>query len=234
MMSYKRVQRFIPQSKYKLKATYSMKPRYITIHNTANDASASNEIAYMTRNNNATSYHVAIDDKEAIEAIPFNRNAWHCGDGQGDGNRKSIGIEICYSKSGGDRYKKAEENAVVYTAYLLKQYGWGIDRVKFHQDWSGKYCPHRILSEGRKRSFLDRIKRKLDSISNEGNADKPKEEDWTMQKLPNTQKKDVKAAFAKAYKDGVFSVDHSKNVNDMTIKDATLLMMSLQSRLYTK
>lgn len=24
-----------------------------------------------------------------------------------------------------------------------------IDRVRKHQDWNGKYCPHRILSEGR-------------------------------------------------------------------------------------
>ena len=58
----------------------------------------------------------------------------------GTGNRKSIGIEICYSKSGGSRYTKAEENCVQLVASLLKQYGWGIDRVKKHQDWSGKYC----------------------------------------------------------------------------------------------
>ncbi|GED03808.1 hypothetical protein BAT02nite_34520 [Bacillus atrophaeus] len=32
---------------------------------------------------------------------------------------------------------------------LLKKRGWGIDRVRKHQDWNGKYCPHRILSEGR-------------------------------------------------------------------------------------
>ena len=233
-MSYKRIQRFIPQSKHKLKATYSMTPKYVTIHNTYNDASAANEVAYMTRNNNPTSYHVAIDDKEAIEAIPFNRNAWHAGDGQADGNRKSIGIEICYSKSGGDRYKKAEENAVIYTAHLLKQYGWGMDRVKFHQDWSGKHCPHRILSEGRKQSFLKRIEDKLDELNNPTEPKPEKEVDWMSEKLPNTQKNDLKKAFAKAHKDGVFSVDHSSKVDNMTIKDATLLMMSLQSRLYSK
>lgn len=75
----------------------------------------------------------------------------------GPGNRKSIGIEICYSKSGGDRYNKAEENCVQLVAMLLKRYGWGIDRVKKHQDWSGKYCPHRILAEGRWESFKNRI-----------------------------------------------------------------------------
>ena len=46
------------------------------------------------------------------------------------GNRLSIGIEICYSKSGGVRYGFAEENAIQYIAKLLKQYGRGIERVK--------------------------------------------------------------------------------------------------------
>ena len=104
-----------------------------------------------------------------IQAIPFNRNAWHCGDGGGSkdlkvlkkGKRISIGIEICYSKSGGGRYTAAEENAVQYIAKLLKENGWGIDRVKKHQDWNGKYCPHRILSEERWNSFLKRIEQAM-------------------------------------------------------------------------
>ncbi|SPT95528.1 N-acetylmuramoyl-L-alanine amidase [Lysinibacillus capsici] len=95
----------------------------------ANDAPAVNEIEYMINNNNQVSYHVAVDDKEIIQAIPFNRNAWHCGEGGGStdpnalkkGNRLSIGIEICFSKGGGARYAVAEENAVQYIAKLLKQ-----------------------------------------------------------------------------------------------------------------
>ena len=34
------------------------------------------------------------------------------------------------------------------TAYLLKQYGWGIDKVGTHEMRSGKYCPHRTLDLG--------------------------------------------------------------------------------------
>lgn len=79
-----------------------MKAEYITIHNTANDASAANEISYMKNNSSSTSFHFAVDDKQVIQGIPTNRNAWHTGDGtNGTGNRKSIGVEICYSKSGG-------------------------------------------------------------------------------------------------------------------------------------
>lgn len=80
------------------------------------------------------------------------------GDGRGNGNMKSIGIEICYSKSGGQRFEEAEEMCAEYVAMLLKQYGWGIDRVKKHQDWSGKYCPHRTLDMGWNR-FLDKIRK---------------------------------------------------------------------------
>ncbi|WP_100523398.1 N-acetylmuramoyl-L-alanine amidase [Mycobacteroides abscessus] len=152
----------VPANKYGTKCPHSMNAEYITVHNTANDASAENEISYMVRNNNQVSYHFAVDDKEVIQGVPLDRNAWHCGDGgTGTGNRKSIGVEICYSKSGGDRYKKAEALAIKFIAQLLKDRGWGIDKVKKHQDWSGKKCPHRILSEGRWNSFKEAIESEL-------------------------------------------------------------------------
>ncbi|CDN33628.1 peptidoglycan recognition protein family protein, partial [Bacillus thuringiensis] len=98
-----------------------MNPEFITVHNTYNDAPAENEIAYMIRNNNQVSFHIAVDDKEAVQGLPLERNAWACGDGNGSGNRKSISVEICYSLSGGDRYYKAENNAAIIVAQLMKQ-----------------------------------------------------------------------------------------------------------------
>lgn len=150
----------MPQSKYSRKCPFSMTPQYITVHNTANDASAMAEVSYMIGNNNQTSFHAAVDNERVVTAIPFNRNAWHAGDGRGKGNMQSIGIEICYSRSGGDRFIQAERLAAEYVAYLLKQYGWGIDRVKKHQDWSGKYCPHRTLDMGWQR-FLNMVQEYL-------------------------------------------------------------------------
>ncbi|MEC1370628.1 peptidoglycan-binding protein [Bacillus velezensis] len=142
--------RLVSSEEYSLKCPNPMTPEYITIHNTANDASAANEISYMTGNSESTSYHFAVDDKEVIQGIPLDRNAWHSGDGtNGTGNRKSIGVEICYSKSGGARYRAAEALAIKFVAQLLKERGWGVDKIRKHQDWNGKYCPHRILSEGR-------------------------------------------------------------------------------------
>ncbi|MCY7931787.1 N-acetylmuramoyl-L-alanine amidase [Bacillus inaquosorum] len=141
----------VASSKYSVKCPYSMDAKYITFHNTANDASADAEIRYMIGNTSSTSYHFAVDDKEVVQGIPTNRNAWHTGDGDGanSGNRTSIGVEVCYSKSGGVKYKAAEKLAIKFIAQLLKERGWGVDRVRKHQDWSGKYCPHRVLAEDR-------------------------------------------------------------------------------------
>lgn len=141
---------------YPIKCPYTMNAQYITIHNTANDASAEAEVSYMITNRNQVSYHFAVDDTGAVQGIPLDRNTWNAGDGNGKGNRASISIEICYSKSGGERFLKAEQNAAYLTASLLTERGWGMDRVKKHQDWSGKYCPHRTLELGWQR-FLDMV-----------------------------------------------------------------------------
>lgn len=169
-MAYKEVNMWVPSSKYSRKCPYGMSPSYITVHNTANDASARNEATYMRNNNNQVSFHDVVDDKEVVHCIPHNRNAWHAGDGgSGTGNRKSIGIEICYSKSGGSRFTAAEKNAAAYIAKLLKQRGWGISRVKRHKDWSGKNCPHRTMALGWQR-FLNMISAELGGSSSASSA----------------------------------------------------------------
>lgn len=130
----------ISKDKYSLKCPYKMTSTRIVVHNTANDASARNEIKYMESNNRETSFHYAVDDKEVVQGIPLDRISWNAGDGaKGKGNREGISIEICYSKSGGARFEQA-----------------------------GKYCPHRTLDKGwdrflkmveaeRKTSFLVRV-----------------------------------------------------------------------------
>jgi N-acetyl-anhydromuramyl-L-alanine amidase AmpD len=155
------IKQIVPESKYGIKCPYEMIPTRIVVHNTANDATARNEIAYMTNNNYETSFHYAVDDKEIVQGLPLDRNGWHSSDGNGKGNREGIAIEICYSKSGGDRFIKAEQNAVDLIVYLLKKYNWGIDRVTKHQDYCGKYCPHRTLDMGWNR-FINMIKAKLE------------------------------------------------------------------------
>jgi len=189
-MAYKIVNNMLPTSKYGIKAPYAMNPLYITVHNTGNTASARNEAAYHNSNNAQVSYHVAIDDKEAVQLIPFNRTAWHAGDGLRDGNMRSIGIEICYSMDNGysgaksARYKAAEENAALYIAYVLKQYGWGMDRLKRHYDWSGKDCPHKMHATGTYQAFRNRVQAHLNALNS--NSSKPASKPTSKPKPVNT------------------------------------------------
>ncbi|MGN9120122.1 N-acetylmuramoyl-L-alanine amidase [Turicibacter bilis] len=156
-------QNLVASENYSIKCPYSMTAEFIVVHNTANDATAENEVAYMIGNKNQVSFHYAVDDQEVVQGIPITRNTWHAGDGNGEGNRKGISIEICYSKSGGTRFDQAEKNAAHFIATLLRERGWGIEKVKKHQDFRNKYCPHRTLDKGWN-GFLQMIKSYLNDI----------------------------------------------------------------------
>ena len=95
-----------------------MTPQYITIHSTGNTKStARNERDWLTNptNGRQASWHICVDEKEAIEAIPLNEVAWHAGDGRGPGNMSSFSIEFCES---GDRHKTLL-NAAEFGAKIL-------------------------------------------------------------------------------------------------------------------
>lgn len=168
-MAVKVIKNLVSAGKYGIKCPYVMKPTRIVVHNTSNDASARNEIAYMISNNKECSFHFAVDDKEVIQGLPLDRNGWHAGDGNGPGNMLGIGIEICYSKSGGSRFTAAEKLAAKFIAQLLKERGWGMNRVTKHQDYSGKYCPHRTLDMGWQR-FLNMVSAELATLNGQKTA----------------------------------------------------------------
>ncbi len=174
------IKNLVSSAKYSIKCPYSMTATRIVVHNTANDASARNEIAYMISNNNQVSFHFAVDDKEVVQGLPLNRNGWHSGDGNGKGNREGIAIEICYSKSGGTRFTNAEKLAAKFIAQLLKERGWGISKVTKHQDYNGKYCPHRTLDMGWQR-FLNMVQAELNALN--GTQTKPSSGDYSNGKL---------------------------------------------------
>ena len=199
------VKDLLPKEKYSLKCPYIMVPEIFVIHNTASDAPAKNEIAYMKNNNLQTSFHFAVDDVEVRQGIPIDRNAFHAGDGsRGTGNRKGIGVEICYSKSGGMRFEKAEERAAEFVAEKLIEFGWGIERVKKHQDFSGKYCPHRTLELGWER-FLKKVELYMDLLARvealEKNTDKFIYA-WVDDNMPDWAKPTVTKLMEKGYLKG--------------------------------
>jgi N-acetylmuramoyl-L-alanine amidase len=186
-------QNLVPSWKYGVKCPFLRTPSFVVIHNTANDAPASNEVSYMIGNDYEVSYHYAVDDKEIVQGIPENRNAWASGDGQGDGNMYGIHIEICYSLSGGSRFTQAEKNAAEFTANLLKKYGWGINKVKKHQDFDGKYCPHRTLDLGWQR-FKDMVA---------GYLNKEEEDDMTAEEVRLIVKEEINEFLDDAAEKGI-------------------------------
>ncbi|WP_176014350.1 N-acetylmuramoyl-L-alanine amidase family protein [Victivallis sp. Marseille-Q1083] len=137
--------------------------KYVTIHNTYNFGPAINERNYLNnrRDKAYISFHYAVDENGAIQILRDDERGWHAGDGDGPGNANSIAIEICRSRCYDDRdgeYRGAEANAVKLAAWLLDRYQLSDEALKMHQDWSGKFCPHRILEEQRWDEFKARVK----------------------------------------------------------------------------
>lgn len=169
----------VPQSKYSIKCPYEMEAEGIAVHNTNNKASARAEASYMIGNNNKVSFHAVVDEEEVVLCIPFDRNAYHAGDGKnGRGNRKMIAIEICHSTNPDEEmFLESEKLAAEYIALILKDRGWGIDKVYKHQDFSGKYCPHKTLDLGWQR-FLDIVQsyledKPIEKNNKESGSDEP-------------------------------------------------------------
>ena len=118
-------------------------PTSITIHQTGNiGAAAKNNHNYMKNcNKNGSriaSWHFTVDDKEIYQAQSCNYKTFHAGNATG--NNTSIGIEICMFNDK-EKQRKAYANAIELVKILLKYYGWTVDKVKRHKDWSGKHCP---------------------------------------------------------------------------------------------
>lgn len=149
----------------------------ITIHSTGNPSStARNERAWLTNpaNTRTASFHIVIDDKEAIEVIPLNEVAWHAGDGSGtaSGNRTSIAIELCESGN----QEQTISNAVELVAELLLERGWSTDRLHRHFDWSGKNCPRLMNTDGRWsgwHAFVAQVAAKLRELQADEDDDEP-------------------------------------------------------------
>lgn len=148
-------------------------PKFLTYHNTGNsgygaDAKAHNKLIHNMadkhpRDTSHVSWHLSIDENYIIQHIPFNENAWHCGDGSGknSGNMNSIGLEICMH-SNQKNYAQAEENAIALGVYLSKTLNIPITNHVPHQKWSGKFCPAVILKrDGGFTKFHDRIQKEM-------------------------------------------------------------------------
>src|SRR5690606_17200189 len=85
-----------------------------------------------------------------------NAQCWHAGNKYY--NQNSIGIEICVNSDGD--FKKAVDNAVKLTKYLMDKYNIPASNVIQHNQAIGKNCP-RYLRSGEKGVSWSDFKAKL-------------------------------------------------------------------------
>ncbi|CAF1017212.1 unnamed protein product [Rotaria sordida] len=162
------LQRLLDKNEYNLIWKYGAPQtvKWITIHNTANKATAINEASYLNtrRDNQYISFHYVVDNVHALQLLPDNTNGWHAGDGNGEGNKASIGIEIAQSTNDNIAIRNASiENGARLAARLLKRFNFGVDRLRKHQDWSGKRCPHDILDRYGWTNFVNLVQQKMNT-----------------------------------------------------------------------
>ena len=156
-----------PEQRKKYPAPFRDGVGFVTIHNTAEPFSAFDERDRVANRRDArTSFHFAVDEREIVQLLPLHFHGWHAGDGEGDGNLRSVGIEICRSvfrEKNGWLYRRAEENASLLAAALLRHFGLPLSALRMHRDWSGKCCPHRILEAESWKAFVSRVASHLSS-----------------------------------------------------------------------
>jgi N-acetylmuramoyl-L-alanine amidase CwlA len=112
-------------------------PIGITIHNTGAISVSSNTTmaeqytrATVNGNMKDVRVHFYVDDVCAWQNLPLSLSGWHAADGSGNGNRRTISIEIIGNS------KKAEDNAAKLVAYLLDQNNWNVNNNLYtHTHW---------------------------------------------------------------------------------------------------
>ena len=142
------IQDIIPKGR-KNRPGYSMSAIFICCHDTGNESTGAGAVShgrYLKGDaaaNTPVSWHFTAGSDGIVQHLPPNESAFHAGDGAaGQGNRKSIGIEICMNSDG--IRSKALLNAaelvvrLINTVPSLKPFP---ECMKQHYDFNGKNCP---------------------------------------------------------------------------------------------
>lgn len=191
-----KIRKYLVSQSIAKRVTYSGKnsKKYIVIHETANIRKGANANAHArlqaSGNSRAASWHYTVDDKEIVQSFSDDAQCWHAGNKYY--NQNSIAIEICVNQDGD--FKKAVENAIKLTKYLMDKYKIPASNVIQHNQASGKNCP-RYLRSGDKGIKWSDFKNKLidgtnKSSSLKNNNSKPIEQTTDKQKKTIAQMAD--------------------------------------------
>ena len=174
----------IPEGRHARHIGRKIRPRYITIHSTQNRASSAGARMHgvalfhgrLKSKNNSLGYlswHYTVDQSNIYQHLPDNEEGQHA-DYDGQGNRSSIGIEMC--ENAGNSREATLDRTARLTAYLMRLYRVPLDNVVPHQHWrrirysdnkdlGHKNCPHFLMDGGEPgvkwEAFRDRIRKYL-------------------------------------------------------------------------
>jgi len=144
-----------------------MRPTFITIHSTDNRSRSADALHHALAQNkgirarhNRTrflTWHFTVDDHSIYQTLPTNETGEHA-DYEGEGNRSSIGIEMCVNR--GNNLASTIDRTAQLTAKLMRQYDIPLDHVVPHMHWRQirysdgrdlgfKKCPRILLDSGR-------------------------------------------------------------------------------------
>ena len=124
----------------------------ITVHETANTSRGAHAQAHANLQSNGNvrqaSWHVQVDDAEAIRSFPDDVRCWHAGKDAQD----SLSLEICVNEDGD--YDRALANAAEVVKQWRAEHGLGRDDVVDHNYWTGKDCPAKLRASGEWDAFV--------------------------------------------------------------------------------
>ena len=127
----------------------------ITVHETGNTDKGANAAAHATLqangNSRDASWHITVDDKEAVRSYPDTAQCWHAGNREANNTR--IAVEICVNEDGD--YDEAFRLAAETVRDLRAKHKLGRSAVSQHYEHSGKNCPAKLRAAGRWQEFLD-------------------------------------------------------------------------------
>ena len=144
-----------------------MRPTFITIHSTDNTSRSADAVHHALAMNkglrarrNRTGFltwHFTVDDRSIYQTLPTNETGEHA-DYEGEGNRSSIGIEMCVNR--GNNIEITIDRTAQLTAKLMREYDIPLDHVVPHMHWrmirygdhrdlGFKKCPRILLDGGR-------------------------------------------------------------------------------------
>lgn len=149
--------------------------RFLTIHETGNTSVGANAAAHanlQSRRWEWATWHWTVDASEAVQSYTHDYQLWHAGDGRGNGNLSSIGIEICINTDMSQAVSR--RNAAELAAHILVTEGIPLGSMVQHNYWSGKNCPSVIRGEGHWNEFVKMVRDNMGGKKPSTSKPKPK------------------------------------------------------------